>query len=351
METEKNLIPPQTLKGFQDLLPSQMIARTRLIEDIRTVYERYGFVPLQTPTLEYLSTLTGSGGEETNKQMFRLHSPEGDAIAMRFDLTVPFARLVAQYPNELKLPLRRYQIGSVFRADKPGPGRFREFTQFDIDAAGSESVAVDAEILAAMTEVMHRVGLRNDPDGAAQFRISVNDRTVMNALLVACQVTAEEQQKHVLRVIDKLQKIGLEHVRQELGNGRIDESGDPIRGVGLQAEQIDQILHVVAITGDSRRDVIARLAALLPETPVSQTALQEMHELADALDALGVQEHDVVFDPSLTRGLDYYTGPVFEATLPAAPEFGSVMGGGRYNQLVERFLETPVPATGASIGI
>ena len=148
------LVAPETLKGFQDLLPREMILRNSVIRKIQTVYEKFGFLPIDTPVLEYLATLIGTGGEETNKSLFRLDSPEGDPIAMRFDLTVPFARLIAQYPEKLTLPFRRYHIGPVFRVDKPGPGRFRQFTQFDIDAAGSTSVAVDGEIVAAMTDAL-----------------------------------------------------------------------------------------------------------------------------------------------------------------------------------------------------
>src|ERR1044072_1200607 len=168
MSEQKNgLVVPQTLKGFKDILPSEMIVRNTIIDKIKDVYEKYGFVPIDTPILEYLATLIGTGGEETNKQIFKLVSPENEPIAMRFDLTVPFARLVAQYPEELKMPFRRYHIGPVFRADKPGPGRCRRFTQFDIDAAGSDSMAVDAEIIAALCDVMKEVGLNNDMiDGA-----------------------------------------------------------------------------------------------------------------------------------------------------------------------------------------
>src|SRR5687767_7122643 len=167
-----SLVQPQTLKGFQDLLPADMILRNRVVRTIQDVYERYGFLPLDTPVIEHLATLVGSGGEETNKSMFRLESPEEEPVAMRFDLTVPFARLIAQYPVELPLPFRRYHVGPVFRADKPGPGRFRQFTQLDIDAAGSASVAVDAEIVAAMCDAMREVGLgSDDPESPARFQV------------------------------------------------------------------------------------------------------------------------------------------------------------------------------------
>jgi histidyl-tRNA synthetase len=265
---------------------------------------------------------------------------------MRFDLTVPYARLLAQYPDQLKLPFRRYHIGPVFRADKPGPGRFRQFVQFDIDAAGSESVAVDAEVVAAMTEVMRTLGL-----GRGEFQVRINNRKLMDALLIGNSITDREVQKHVLRVIDKLQKVGSENVRKELGEGRVDDSGDPITGVGLSAGVIDKTLEFISVKGTSRTEILNALAQLLPKSPITDSVVQEMSELNQALVSLRVDEIEAVFDPSLMRGLDYYTGPVFEAHLPAAPQFGSVMGGGRFDQLVARFMDQSIPATGASIGL
>jgi histidyl-tRNA synthetase len=294
--------------------------------------------------------LVGSGGEAINKELFVLESPEGDAIAMRFDLTVPFARIVAQYSEKIKLPFRRYHIGPVFRADKPGPGRFRQFTQFDIDAAGSDSPAADAEIVAAMAEALGSLGLRGE-DGAPQFRIRVNDRKLVDALLQGCGIEREAKQKHILRVVDKLQKIGLEEIVKELGAGRIDASGDPITGVGLDKGTIDRIVGFISVKGADRRDVLKSVGEVLPKSETSEAAIAEMEELRGALDALGVSEAEAVFDPSLARGLDYYTGPIFEADLPGAPEFGSIMGGGRYDGLVTRFLDRKIPATGASIGL
>jgi histidyl-tRNA synthetase len=350
----KRRVRPETLKGFQDMLPSDMIARNGMVETIRGVYERYGFAPLDTPILERLETLVGTGGEETNKQLFTLESPEKEAAGMRFDLTVPFARLLAQYPEVLRLPFRRYHIGPVFRADKPGPGRFRQFTQFDIDAAGGESAAQDAELIAAMCEVMAALGLLNGGGaGASEFQIRVNNRKVVDAFLEGCGIGGDqrEKQKHVLRVVDKLQKVGLENVKRELGPGRVDESGDKIAGVGLEAEAIEKIVGFIALTGDTRAEVLAALEAALPPTEASGAALREMRELSEALDALGVGEAEAVFDPSMARGLDYYTGTIFEGYLAGAEEFGSVMAGGRYDQLVARFMEAEIPASGVSIGV
>jgi len=346
MDADKTLVSPQTLKGFRDYLPADMAARDRVVDRIKRVYERYGFVQIDTPILEHLAALLGAGGEETNKELFRLASPEDEPVAMRFDLTVPFARVLAQYRDQVKLPFRRYHIGPVFRADKPGPGRYRQFTQFDIDAAGSASVAVDAEIVAAMCDAMRAVGL-----AAGEFRVRINNRKIVDALLYGCGVERIETHKHILRVVDKLRKVGIENVCRELGPGRIDDSGDPIPGVKLDANTIDRLVKFISAPVSDRLATVEAMRAALPASDASDAALAEMITLAECLASLGVEEVDAVFDPTLARGLDYYTGPVFEAELPGAPECGSVMGGGRYDGLVERFLEAAIPSTGASIGL
>lgn len=341
--SEKNHVDARVPKGFQDILPGDLIPRKRVIAAIESVFERFGYLPLETPAVEYLDILLGTGGEETNKELFRLDTPEGEPAALRFDLTVPFARVLAQYP-EIKLPFRRYALGSVWRADKPGPGRYRQFSQFDVDAAGSESPAVDAEIVGLMCEVMSALNIGN-------YVILVNNRKLLDAVLSNSGIDDPARQKHVLRVIDKLAKVGVQNVRLELASGRIDESGDPIPGVHLSPDIIEQIMRFVAIEADTRQGVMAQLRDALPDTEASRTALAEMEELAAALEALGLGDRHVKFQPSLARGLDYYTGPVFEAVLTDAPEFGSVMGGGRYNGLVDRFMDSPIPCTGVAVGL
>jgi len=335
---------PRTLKGCIDYLPADLIALKRLIRKVEDLFEKYGFVPIETPALEYLETLLGTGGEETNKELFRFESPEGEQIALRFDLTVPFARLLAQYPDKLKAPFRRYAIGPSWRADKPGPGRFRQFTQFDIDVAGADSVVVDAELVAVMCEVMAAVG-------APDYCVLVNNRKLVDALLEDCGIADGARHKHVLRIIDKLAKVGLENVRLELADGRIDESGDPIPGAGLDRQTVDKIVAFIGLSGGTRAGTVEALAGLLPQSAAAKAALGEMRELAAALDALGVSESHVKFDPSLARGLDYYTGPVFEVILPDAPQFGAVGGGGRYDGLVGRFMGRKIPCSGISGGL
>jgi histidyl-tRNA synthetase len=341
--SEKKHVDARIPKGFQDILPGDLIPRKRVIAAIESVFERFGFLPLETPAVEYLDILLGTGGEETNKELFRLDTPEGEPAALRFDLTVPFARILAQYP-EIKLPFRRYALGTVWRADKPGPGRYRQFTQFDVDAAGSESLAVDGEIIGLMCQVMAALRIEN-------YAVLVNNRKLLDAVLSNSGIDDPARQKHVLRVIDKLAKVGVQNVRLELASGRIDDSGDPIPGVNLPADTIEQIMRFVAIEADTRQQVMACLRDALADTEASRAALAEMDELASALDALGLDDRHVRFQPSLARGLDYYTGPVFEAVLTDAPEFGSVMGGGRYNGLVDRFMDTPIPCTGVAVGL
>ena len=235
MSENKPLIEPRVLKGFQDFLPEEVLARKAVVEVCESVFRTYGFVPLQTPALEYLDTLLGTGGEETNKELFRLETPEGEPIAMRFDQTVPFARMMAQYPDKLKVPFRRYAIGPVWRGDRPGPGRFREFTQIDIDAAGSDSVAVDAEIIAVVCEIMTKLG-------ANDFCVLVNNRKLIDALLEGCGIAGEAKAKHVLRVIDKLEKVGVFTFSPQEGTvaeglpGQLDDETKKAR-----AERIDFI--------------------------------------------------------------------------------------------------------------
>ncbi|HOD94956.1 MAG TPA: histidine--tRNA ligase [Candidatus Hydrogenedentes bacterium] len=343
------LVKPQNLKGFQDQLPEDMLVRRRVIETIQKSYELFGFLPLDTPVMESFETLMGAGGTEIAKEIFRLQTPEEEEAALRFDLTVPFARVISQYRDRLKLPFRRYHMGPVFRADKPGPGRFRQFTQFDIDIAGARTIAADAEVVAVLCHAMNALGLTKE--GAPLFRIRISNRVLLDALLDGCGIEDPEKVKHILRVIDKLQKVGIDNVRKELGEGRIDDSGDPIPGVHLSEDTIEIITRFVEVATDSRERMIEKLEALLPQTKLAEEALAQMRELHAFLTALDVSEEEAVFDPSLTRGLDYYTGPVFEIEIPACREVGSVGGGGRYNRLCSRFLSQDIPATGASIGL
>ena len=364
-------VRPQTLRGFRDLLPEEMLLRNEVVDRIRRVYESFGFVPLDTPVLESLPTLIGSGGDEADKQIFRVDEPgakpkdEEDAdpqagqVGMRFDLTVPFARIIAQYhPQQIRLPFRRYHIGPVFRADDPQPeqGRFRQFTQFDVDIAGSSAVAADAEIVAVMATALESLGLApapltaSDQDAPGYF-IRVNNRKLVDAFLAGLGITETAVAHHVLRVLDKADKISPAALQAELGEGRFDVSGDRINGVGLDENQITAILDFAAVRQDTRAKVVDDLADRLPDdSSQAAEALAEVRELLAHLDALGVSEAGARFDPSLARGLAYYTGTVYEGSLAGAG-VGSVIGGGRYDGLVSRFSDESVSAVGASIGL
>lgn len=338
---EEKIVEPRLLRGFRDYLPAQMNARLKIISTIRTVYERYGFLPLETPVQEYKVTLLGYG-EENTKQIFSFRNPEEEEVALRFDLTVPLARVVAQYPD-LVFPFRRYQVAPVWRADKPDPGRFREFIQFDLDSVGTSSIAADAEILCAMYDALIALGI-------ARFRIRFSDRKVLNSLLDFAGIPHGMSYK-LFRVLDKQDKIGLEGISKELTTGRVDVSGDKIPGLGLNQNQVDRIKQFLAIPQGKRRDVLKAMTDLFSSVSSAKEAAEELGFICDSLDNLSIPEEHVALDLSIARGLDYYTGPVFEANLTDAPEFGSIFGGGRYDGLVERFLGRKIPAVGASIGV
>ncbi len=338
---EIKTVEPRLLRGFRDYLPAQMNARLKIIATIRRVYELYGFQPLDTPAQEYRVTLMGYGDENT-KQIFQFENPEEEDVALRFDLTVPLARVVAQYPD-LVMPFRRYQVAPVWRADKPDPGRFREFIQFDLDSVGASSVAADAEILCAMYDTLKALGIE-------RFRVRFSDRKVLNSLLDFAGIP-HSSSHNVFRVLDKLDKIGLEGITAELTKGRMDVSGDKIPGLGLSLLQVERIKEFLALPKGNRREVLASLQSLFAKVGSAKEAIDELTLICDSLDALEIPEQNVLLDLTIARGLDYYTGPVFEASLDDAPEFGSVFGGGRYDGLVERFLGRRIPAVGASIGV
>jgi len=332
-------IEPRVSRGLRDLLPDQMLARQSMIDTIRRVYELYGFVPLSTPAIEYLDVLSGSAGQEAQQSIFRVTNPENEALGLRFDLTVPLARVVAQYAD-LPRPFRRYQVSPVWRADKPDKGRFREFTQFDLDSVGTESEIADTEVLAGMADTL-------DALGVGRYLVRFSSRAALNLLLDYAGISAE-QGVDVFRVLDKLDKVGIEKVRLELMEGYKDESGDTIRGVGLAQAQVDKIDRFLAIRG-TRREVIAQLRELF--AGLAMDAVDGIERISNHLYALGYGDDRIALDLSIARGLAYYTGPVFEAILLDAPQFGSVFGGGRYDGLVKRFTGQAIPAVGASMGV
>ncbi|HKI04788.1 MAG TPA: histidine--tRNA ligase [Thermoanaerobaculia bacterium] len=336
-------VEPRVSRGLRDLLPDQMLARQWMIDTIRGVYELYGFVPLGTPAIEYLDVLRGSSaGGEAQQSIFTVQNPEKEELGLRFDLTVPLARVIAQY-RDLPRPFRRYQVSPVWRADKPDKGRFREFTQFDLDSVGVESEVADTEIIAGMCDSL--TALKVGP-----FRVKFSSRGILSVLLVFAGIP-EEQAADVFRVLDKLDKVGPQKVRLELTAGYVDSSGDPIRGVGLGSEQVDKIERFLKIRSEDRREVVAQLREIFAGVEGAEGEIAIVEKISEHLYSLGYGEDQVSLDLSIARGLAYYTGPVFEAVLLDAPQFGSVFGGGRYDGLVMRFLGERVPAVGASMGV
>lgn len=362
-------VKPRIFRGLRDLLPEQAAARESLIETIRRVYRLYGFSPLETPAVEFLEVLSGSAGGEVQESIFKVRNPdrgpavEEDALGLRFDLTVPLARVISQY-RDLPRPFRRYQVSSVWRADKPGAGRFREFTQFDIDSVGAPTEIADVEIIAAMCDTLSALKV-------GSYRVRFSSRKILNLLLKFAGVPAcfdltlrradghgsftEEQVSRpgsdVFRVLDKLDKAGLEKVRLELTTGYTDESGDIIPGLGLAGEQVARIEEFLAIGSDHRSETLGQLVKIFSGIEGAEQEIAVLASMSEQLSALGYGDDQVVIDLSIARGLAYYTGPVFEAILPDAPQFGSVFGGGRYDELVMRFTGQRLPATGASIGV
>jgi len=337
-------VEPRLLRGLRDLFAEQMHARQWIIDTVRAVYERYGYVPLGTPALEFLDVLRGSAGEESDKQLFEVRGPDNERLGLRFDQTVSLARVVAQYPD-LPRPFRRYQVAPVWRCDNPYEkrGRFREFIQFDIDAVGVETEVADLEMITAMCDAMQALK-------AGPFRVRVSSRRILNLLMPFAGI-APELAHDVFRVLDKLDKLGPEKVRQELTTGYKDESGSPVPGLGLQAAQVDRIERFLAVRSERRAAVLEQMRDLLASVPQTAAELEPLARLDRQLHALGYGDEVVQYDFSVARGLAYYTGIVFETELRELPEFGSVCSGGRYDDLVMRFSGQRVPATGTSVGV
>ncbi len=349
---EKNKRPKARLaRGFRDVIGADLVARYNMIETIRKVYELYGFMPLETPTVEFADML-GKFIQETglpDEGVFSFKADQPDWLALRYDLTAPLSRFVAQH-KDLPKPFRRYQIGSAFRIEKPGPGRFREFIQLDIDTVGSASMAADAEICCALCDAFDALGL----DG--MFVVRVGNRRVLNGVLQAAGVDTKGGggiiSTRVMRCIDKFERLGLSGVAELLRQGRMDESGDFTEGAGLTQAQAEVVTEYLKGSGESRKEVCEALRAIVGESEEGRSGVDELVEIDEFLTAAGYDERKVIFDPTIVRGLTYYTGPVYEASL--IDENGrfssSIAGGGRYDNLIERFTGQKVPATGASIG-
>lgn len=320
-----NIIEPRVLKGFRDILPAGEIERAGLMEKITKVYRSYGFVPIDTPVLEYSEILLRKSNGETEKQVFRFEDNGKRDVAMRFDLTVPFARFTAEHESELYFPFKRYHLAKVWRGEKPQAGRYREFVQCDIDTVGSDSAAADFEILSIMRAALAEIGV-------SDITIHVNHRGIFNRFLA--KIGAADKSEDILRSVDKLAKVGEEEVKKEL----VEYTGSD--------EKASEILKYISGAGDfdSTLDMLEKMAG----GPDSDT--QRMRDIRGMMKAAGI-EATYVLDPSITRGLDYYTGVVYETFLNQLPSIGSVCSGGRYDNLAGLYTKTKLPGVGASIGL
>jgi histidyl-tRNA synthetase len=353
----------ETPKGFRDYFGADVAERKAMLDAIASVYHRHGFDPLETSAVETVEALGKflPDVDRPNEGVFGWQDEDGDWLALRYDLTAPLARVAAQFRNDLPSPYRRYAMGPVWRNEKPGPGRFRQFYQCDADTVGSASVAADAEICAMLADALEEVGI---PRG--DYIVRVNNRKVLNGVMeVAGVLDPSDPEKFahergiVLRAIDKLDRLGVEGVRALLGEGRKDESGDVTKGAGLGADQAEIVMGFMAAKRDTGAETVARLRALVGASTLGIEGVDELETIAALLAAQGYGPDRIVIDPSVVRGLGYYTGPVFEAELTfeildekgRKRQFGSVAGGGRYDDLVKRFTGQSVPATGVSIGV
>jgi histidyl-tRNA synthetase len=347
---------PRRARGLPDRRGAALVAEREIIARIAKVYEDWGFEPLETPALEYADALGKflPDQDRPNEGVFAFEDDDAQWLALRYDLTAPLARFVAENFDALPKPYRRWAAGPVWRNEKPGPGRFREFWQCDADTVGSASPAADAEMIAMACEALEAVGIAK---GA--FKLFVNDRRLLDGLLetLGLQRDASVQRGRVLRAIDKWDRLGEQGVRLLLGKGRKDDSGDFTQGAELSDDQINDVITFVdpsvAFSGGPSAKIDSLLASPLAGTEVGSSALASLREVHEVLKALGRGAADYQVETSVVRGLEYYTGTVFEAQLIGGDggNFGSVGGGGRYDDLVARFRGEAVPATGFSIGV
>ncbi|MFN5999012.1 MAG: histidine--tRNA ligase, partial [Paracoccaceae bacterium] len=320
---------------------------------------RYGFDPLETSAVETVEALGKflPDVDRPNEGVFAWQDEDADWLALRYDLTAPLARVAAQYRNDLPSPYRRFAMGPVWRNEKPGPGRFRQFYQCDADTVGSASVAADAEICAMLADALEEVGI---PRG--DYVVKVNNRKVLNGVMEVAGLAGDDKEHErgiVLRAIDKIDRLGPEGVRALLGEGRKDESGDFTKGAGLRADQAEVVMGFTTAKRDTGAATVSRLRELVGGSTIGAEGVDELEGIAALLDAQGYGPDRIVLDPGVVRGLGYYTGPVYEAELTfeildekgRKRQFGSVAGGGRYDGLVKRFTGQDVPATGVSIGV
>jgi histidyl-tRNA synthetase len=323
------MIEPRTLKGFRDHLPAQALAREKILDTARRVYRSYGFAPIDTPALEYLEILTGKGSEETDKQLYRFTDHGGRDVGMRFDLTVPFARFCAQHIATLGTPFKRYHMATVWRGENTQRGRYREFMQCDFDTIGTTSPVADLEMVLVVHDLLRAIGIE-------RFTIRVNDRRVLSGVLAALGLAGRSTD--VLRSLDKLGKATPDAVRAEL------------EAHGVAPEAAARLLSLAQLAGPPA-DVLAGLERIVGDSEAGRAGVAALRQLLDGVAQAGVAEGRVVIDPSIARGLDYYTGIVLESFLDDLPSLGSICSGGRYDNLAGLYTKQSLPGVGASLGI
>lgn len=321
-------VKPRILSGFMELLPEDQIEFNKMFDAIRSVYEQFGFTPIETPAIELSEILLAKAGGETEKQIYRFKKGDKD-LSLHFDLTVPLARYVAQHEGQLTFPFRRYQMQKVWRGERAGAGRFREFYQCDIDVIGSDNVLVDAEIPSVIFAVFRKLGFE-------KFTIKINNRKILTGFYESLGLG--DKSVEVLRIVDKIEKIGADGVTGELVN------------LGMQEDQIQTLLDFISISG-ATEEILSQLEQLGIESEQFITGVSELRQVATAMLQLGIAQENFKIDLTIARGLDYYTGTVYETTLDEYPGVGSVCSGGRFDDLATYYTDTRLPGVGISIGL
>lgn len=381
---EKTRIEPELPKGFRDFLPDEMSALEEMLDTVRTIYRSYGFRPQQTSTIEFEQVLTGEVGGETGSQIYRFKDSAETPLGLRFDLTVPLSRVVAKYHKTLRFPYKRYQYSRVWRYDKPAPGRYREFGQFDVDIVGTRSLEADAELCMLMYDVAQTLNI-------GRFLLRLNNRKILNALAQKIHLKDSEEVKQLFRELDKIDKQGFKKVREFLAekpkSGQSYPEGTPL---GLSLSALDEIEKFVSLSGNVPKEaaeegersfpeflenslVLKQLKAFFQEIPLGLEGTDELEKILIRLAGAGLDPSYFQIDVNIARGLDYYSGPIFEMVLPEYPAFGTLFSGGRYDSLIGRFVdyenffkefqeyralwkkpetgEPLIPAVGASLGV
>ncbi|MDR3234307.1 MAG: histidine--tRNA ligase [Planctomycetaceae bacterium] len=330
------MITPRTLKGFRDFLPEVMLPREHLIETATAVYRSYGFCPIDTPVLEYLEILQGKGSEETDKQLYKFTDHGNREVGMRFDLTVPLARYTAQHFAELTFPFKRYHFGKVWRGENTQAGRYREFMQCDFDTIGTKSLTADIETVLVINDLFERIDLKTEKT-FTRFKIRVNNRKVLNGLLDKHGIA--DKTVPVLRALDKIHKAGKEAVVKEMTDI-----------AGIPATAADAVLQLTELHGTNEQ-ILVSLEKLLSGNALGGQGIGELAQLTKETQGVTAASERITIDVSIARGLDYYTGTIYETFLDDLPSIGSVCSGGRYDNLAELYTKQELPGIGASLGL